>query len=153
MLQVTNCFYTQGNQVLMLNKPRRGWWFAPGGKMEDGESISDACCREFLEETGLTITKPTLSSVFTVVIKQADQVVEEWMLYSFTISDATGEELSENHEGKLRWIKLSEINELLMAEGDKIILDHILHGSGVLIGKVTYTEDYDLIDIHYSSEH
>lgn len=51
--RVTNCVLIKDNQILLLKKPRRGWWVAPGGKMEPGESIRDACIREFREETGV----------------------------------------------------------------------------------------------------
>ena len=45
MQRVTNCVLLKNNQVLLLQKPRRGWWVAPGGKMEPGESVRDACIR------------------------------------------------------------------------------------------------------------
>ena len=43
---------SKDNKVLLLKKPRRNWWVAPGGKMEPGESVKESCIREFREETG-----------------------------------------------------------------------------------------------------
>lgn len=53
MQRVTNCVLLKDNKVLLLQKPKRGWWVAPGGKMEPGESVRDSCIREFREETGI----------------------------------------------------------------------------------------------------
>ena len=33
-----------------------GWWFLPGGHVEDGESIEDALVREIAEELGVVAT-------------------------------------------------------------------------------------------------
>ncbi|MCW2603743.1 MAG: hydrolase [Pseudonocardiales bacterium] len=35
--------------------PGRGLWSVPGGKCEPGETAAQACVREALEETGLTV--------------------------------------------------------------------------------------------------
>jgi 8-oxo-dGTP pyrophosphatase MutT (NUDIX family) len=48
-------------RVLMLQRgwddtdPAAGMWEFPGGKLEDGESTLDAACREWQEETGMTL--------------------------------------------------------------------------------------------------
>nr|MBR9646549.1 NUDIX domain-containing protein [Streptococcus sp. 11-4097] len=41
MQRVTNCVLIRDNEVLLLQKPRRNWWVAPGGKMERGETVRD----------------------------------------------------------------------------------------------------------------
>ncbi|MFW0795702.1 NUDIX domain-containing protein [Gordonia sp. CPCC 205515] len=42
--------------VLRGREPQAGRWSIPGGKVEPGESLSEAVIREVLEETGLTVT-------------------------------------------------------------------------------------------------
>ena len=66
MQRVTNCVLLKENKVLLLQKPRRGWWVAPGGKMERGESVKDACIREFREETGIYLKNPQHKGDFYV---------------------------------------------------------------------------------------
>ena len=54
MQRIANLIAVQDGEVLLMQKPRRGWYVAPGGKMESGESIMDAAIREFQEETSAT---------------------------------------------------------------------------------------------------
>ena len=42
MQRIANLIIKKDDQVLLLKKPRRGWYVAPGGKMEPGESIFEA---------------------------------------------------------------------------------------------------------------
>jgi 8-oxo-dGTP diphosphatase len=142
--------FIQNGQVLLLNKPRRGWWVAPGGKIAEGESIAEACEREFYEETGLKSNSFKLVSIFTVINKKDEQVIKEWMFYTFKTDTATGTQLNENHEGYLEWHSVEDIYKLPMAEGDHIIFDHALNGQGVLIGTFVYTEEYQLLETRYS---
>ena len=47
-----------GDQVLLVRRgfaPRKGIWTYPGGAIETGETAREACAREVLEETGLTV--------------------------------------------------------------------------------------------------
>ena len=146
MQRVTNCMLIADGKALMLQKPRRNWWVAPGGKMESGESIHDSVIREFYEETNLKIRHPELKGIFTIMNIKDDQVVHEWMLFSFRANQSEGEAYQENEEGILKWHPLNDILALPMAEGDRKILDHLMNGQGILIGTFKYTEDYKLLD-------
>jgi 8-oxo-dGTP diphosphatase len=128
-----------------MQKPRRGWWVAPGGKMESGESVRDSVIREFREETGLFLTQPSLKGVFTFIIKDEKQIVSEWMMFTFHAEDYEGKALSESEEGKLEWVSASKIAELPMAEGDRHLLDYVLRGNGMIYGTFTYTPDFELL--------
>ncbi|MGL4821259.1 MAG: NUDIX hydrolase [Bacilli bacterium] len=146
MQRVTHCLLIQDDEVFLLNKPRRNWWVAPGGKMEPGEHIGEAVRREYFEETALALQAPGLKAVSTIVVKEGELVIDEWMLFSFVAHDAIGVALSENPEGTLDWKKIEELDRLPMAEGDRYILDHLVNGEGILYGTYYYTADYDLLD-------
>ncbi|MDM5299541.1 8-oxo-dGTP diphosphatase [Bacillus pumilus] len=145
MQRVTNCVLHHEDQVLLLQKPRRGWWVAPGGKMENGESVKDSVIREYREETGIYILNPQLKGVFTFIIKEGDQVVQEWMMFTFMADSFTGKNVSESEEGILKWHDVKDVSTLPMAPGDRHILDFMLKGKGLLHGTFTYTPDFELI--------
>ncbi|GLF88940.1 putative Nudix hydrolase YvcI [Bacillus safensis] len=145
MQRVTNCVLHHEDQVLLLQKPRRGWWVAPGGKMESGESVKDSVVREYREETGIYILNPQLKGVFTFIIKEGDQIVQEWMMFTFMADSFTGKNVTESEEGILKWHDVKDVPRLPMAPGDSHILDFMLKGKGLLHGTFTYTPDFELI--------
>lgn len=143
--RVTNCILLKDNQILLLQKPRRGWWVAPGGKMELGESVRESCVREYREETGIHIQNPNIKGIFTFIIKENEKIVKEWMMFSFLATKFTGINVDESEEGKLKWHPLNNINNLPMAEGDYYILDYLINGMGIIYGTFTYSPDYQLL--------
>nr|MDH3175137.1 8-oxo-dGTP diphosphatase [Bacillus pumilus] len=145
MQRVTNCVLHHEDQVLLLQKPRRGRWVAPGGKMESGESVKDSVVREYREETGIYILNPQLKGVFTFIIKEGDQIVQEWMMFTFMADSFTGKNVTESEEGILKWHEVKDVPHLPMAPGDSHILDFMLKGKGLLHGTFTYTPDFELI--------
>jgi 8-oxo-dGTP diphosphatase len=129
----------------MLQKPRRGWWVAPGGKMESGESIKDTVIREFREETGLYLQNPKLKGVFTFIIKEDEKITSEWMMFTFYADQYQGKLVKESTEGLLEWQSIDHFQELPMAEGDQHLLDYVLRGEGMIFGTFHYSPDYELL--------
>ncbi|WP_244403586.1 8-oxo-dGTP diphosphatase [Parageobacillus sp. KH3-4] len=151
MQRVTNCVLVKDGKVLLLQKPKRGWWVAPGGKMEQGESVREACIREYREETGIYLKNPKLKGVFTIVVKDQEQTVSEWMMFTFFADQFAGENVPYCEEGKLEWHPLETIRQLPMAPGDYHILDYALKGSEVMYGTFIYTEDFELLSYRLDS--
>lgn len=149
MRRVTNCILVNSTQdhVLLLQKPRRNWWVAPGGKMEPGETILESVKREFREETGITLLNPEVRGIFTILVEEADRVLDEWMLFTFYCDQYEGEQWSVSPEGKLAWIPIKEVAKLPKAEGDQLYFEHILeeNNKDVLILRFRYSSDYTLI--------
>jgi ADP-ribose pyrophosphatase YjhB (NUDIX family) len=52
-------------RVLLLRRADNGRWAVPGGYMEPGESLTEACAREVWEETGLRVRVVRLIGVYT----------------------------------------------------------------------------------------
>ena len=58
-------FDPQRTEVLLTRRADNGEWCLPGGAVDPGESVGEACEREFLEETGLRVHVLRLTSVYS----------------------------------------------------------------------------------------
>jgi 8-oxo-dGTP pyrophosphatase MutT (NUDIX family) len=58
-------FDASRTRVLLTRRADNGLWSLPGGKIDPGESVSEACAREVLEETGLRISIVRLTGVYS----------------------------------------------------------------------------------------
>lgn len=146
MQRVTNCILMDKEHILMIKKPRRGWYAIPGGKMEIGESVKESVVREYREETALKLNQPELAGVFTFNIYENEQVVQEWMMFTFKCEAFEGKLTDYCEEGELEWIPFNKVASLPMAEGDRRIFRHVLTSKRLLYGTFSYTKDYELID-------
>lgn len=148
MQRIANLLVIKNNQVLLLKKPRRGWYVAPGGKMESGESVYESAVREFTEETGTIPVAPHLKGLFTMVIKdEADEtILDEWMLYTFVAHDLVGTPFETTAEGELGWHPVESLKTLPMAEGDRTNLIFAVTEIGLQYGTFYYTKQFKLLN-------
>ncbi|HEY2420285.1 MAG TPA: 8-oxo-dGTP diphosphatase [Neobacillus sp.] len=146
MQRVTNCVLIRDQKILLLQKPRRGWWVAPGGKMEPSESVRDSCIREFREETGINLITPQLKGVFTMIMKENEALISEWMMFTFLATESDTMRFEDSDEGRLEWHSMDQVKNLPMAAGDYHILDYMINGKGIIYGTFTYTKDFDLLN-------
>lgn len=58
-------FDPTGQRMLLTRRADSGQWCVPGGYMDPGESVSEACVREVREETGLKVRIKRLIGVYT----------------------------------------------------------------------------------------
>lgn len=145
MQRVTNCVLLKDDQILLLQKPRRNWWVAPGGKMESGETVKESVIREYREETGIYLSNPMLKGIFTIQIKEGTEIASEWMMFTFFATEFEGENVSVCDEGTLAWHHKDSIASLEMAPGDYHIIDYMVKGKGTIYGLFTYTPDFELL--------
>lgn len=112
------CLIHQEDRYLLQDRVKENWkgCALPGGHIEPGESIVDAVIREMKEETGLTIQSPRLCGV-----KQFPIEGGSYLVFLFETDRFEGE-LSDSEEGKMRWVKISELpQENLVADFDDLI--------------------------------
>ena len=58
-------FDAKREKVLLTRRADNGCWCLPGGHVESGESVKEACEREVLEETGLQVRVTRLVGVYS----------------------------------------------------------------------------------------
>ena len=64
ILVVSCLVQNSAGSVLLVKHKIRGWEL-PQGRVEEGEALIDALHREVLEETGVTITRPKLATIWS----------------------------------------------------------------------------------------
>ena len=58
-------FDERREKLLLTRRTDNGQWCLPGGRVEAGESVSEACVREVWEETGLQVRIKHLTGVYS----------------------------------------------------------------------------------------
>ncbi|SFS32391.1 8-oxo-dGTP diphosphatase [Marininema halotolerans] len=150
MQRIANCLLQDQDQFLLLKKPRRGWWVAPGGKVESGETIMEAVCREFYEETGLHLIQPVLSGVVTMCVEQDGKIEKEWMMFNFRASHYEGALLENSPEGQLSWQPLDALSTLPTSEMDQQILSRLAcFEKELFIGRIVYSPEEVILSQHW----
>ena len=99
------CMVYDGDKILVQDRAKNdysGICF-PGGHVEKCESFHDSVIREIYEETGLTVREPKLCGIKQWQDKNGRYIV---LLYK---TDKFSGELRSSEEGKVMWIKRSEL--------------------------------------------
>ncbi|WP_420643853.1 NUDIX domain-containing protein [Candidatus Leptofilum sp.] len=111
------------NQILLIRRADNGLWAVPGGYMEAGESLTEACAREVLEETGLRIQVQRLISVYTnphLLLKYSDGNRWQLTILHFAAKSLSGELTTGNETLDVRFFAQGEIQGLKMRSIDQL---------------------------------
>ncbi len=142
LLKTTLCYFEKDGCYLMLYRNKKkndlneGKWIGVGGHVEVGETPLRCVKREFLEETGMRLTRYAYRGYVDFL---NDKYPPERM-YLYVGKQAEGE-LKECDEGELRYIKKEKVGELSLWEGDKIFLPLLLQDDGVFHLSLYYHGD------------
>lgn len=140
MKNTTLCYLEQDGNYLMLHRVKKkedanaGKWIGIGGKLEENESPEECCVREFLEETGLTLTQYRYRGLITF----ASDCWEGEYMHLFSATQAQGT-LQPCPEGELAWIPVTEVAQLPQWEGDRLFLQQLRENPAFFTMKLEYT--------------
>lgn len=110
--------------VQRATAPGRGLWSLPGGRVELGETLAEACIRELLEETGI-------EGVCGELIGWVERMSDD---YHFVILDFAVTPFgfdpprAASDASDARWIPLDEVSDLPLVDG----LAEFLYDHGVI---------------------
>ncbi|NJP37133.1 NUDIX domain-containing protein [Alkalicoccus luteus] len=144
MQRITNCMIEYEGRLLMIKKPKRGWWYVPGGKMEHEELAPEAAAREVYEETGLTIRRPELRGILTHLVTDGESYMEKRTMFLFYAKGFSGTLRSRSPEGELDWIPVSGLDDIPMDEADRKAVSAVLNEPGILYGTLIYNHHREL---------
>ncbi len=117
----TLCYIKHKGRYLMLhrtvkeNDVNKDKWIGVGGHFEEDESPEECLLREVREETGYTLTSYRYRGIVTFI---SGNGVTEYMSL-FTADGFEGEQIPCD-EGELEWVRVEDVYQLNIWEGDKI---------------------------------
>jgi len=98
--------------LVLLGRKKRGFGAGKingfGGKVEPGETLTRACCREMLEESGVTVVDSDLKYTGFLVFTFVGRENEELHVHVFSATRHSGEAV-ETEEMAPRWYETDRI--------------------------------------------
>lgn len=113
-------FFPQEKEIILIkrkNEPYKGYWALPGGFVEWGETVEQACIREVKEETSLDVKIIDIIGVFSDPNRDPRGHV---ISIAFLCVPIGGKLKASSDAGDIMRVKLSEIQQKLI----KLAFDH-----------------------------
>ncbi|OGS43772.1 MAG: hypothetical protein A3K76_05060 [Euryarchaeota archaeon RBG_13_57_23] len=121
-------------KILMIRRafePGAGKWSIPGGMVEIGERLSEACAREVEEETGLEVEVLELINVFDMIDKDDQGRIQyHYVLVDFLAKPAGGSEKMSAEATEMKWVTHQEAKAMDMTKTARKAIEE-LFGSSV----------------------
>lgn len=110
---VSAVIFDAERRILIMQRPRGGYWSLPGGRMDMNELAQDCSVRETFEETGLHTEIVRLISVNTdprSVVHYPDDNVHRSFVLCFEARVVGGSLLVSEELERFHWLAPDEIN-------------------------------------------
>ena len=131
-------------KVLLVKRSDNGRWAVPGGYMDAGETLHEACEREVLEETGLKVEASHLISVYSdpnLLLEYADGNKWQLVVLHFWVGIFGGQLTISEETTKIEFFSFEEAKALDISKFD---LQRIEDGFN-FIGETSVKSDIDFL--------
>jgi 8-oxo-dGTP diphosphatase len=95
--------------------PAKGLWSVPGGKLEAGESLAEACRREIKEETGMETQAKNIVAVVERRIEGFHYVIIDYL--ALLVDEDNCQPFAQSDVSEARWVSLDHLGEYDLVEG------------------------------------
>ncbi|WP_442498521.1 NUDIX hydrolase [Methylobacter sp. sgz302048] len=115
---VGGIIFNRQNQVLLIKRnqpPAMGLWSIPGGKLEAGESLTEACKREIKEETGLETDIKNIVAVVERRIENFHYVIIDYL--ALLIDEEQAVPIAQSDIADAKWVNLENLADYELVEG------------------------------------
>jgi mutator protein MutT len=117
MIGVGALVLKEGRMLLVKRsqEPSKGKWSVPGGRLELGETISEAVKREVFEECGVQIEIVRILDVMDNILRDDDgRIRYHFVLIDLLANYLSGEPEAQSDAEECRWVIPSELTKLDM---------------------------------------
>lgn len=122
-------YNASGEKILLTKRGDNGRWCLPGGQLDSGESISETCVREVLEETGLVVEVGHLIAVYSspnMVLSYDDEHKYQVISFHFEVTVIGGELGLSNETTDVGYFSPDEIKNMDVMEHHQQRIDDAL---------------------------
>ncbi len=115
-------FDSTKQKVLLVRRADNNRWAVPGGYMEPGESVAEACTREVWEETGLNIQVNHLVAVYSTphkLLEYPDGNRWQLVVLHFAAEVVDGDFRTSNETTEVNYFSHIETKDLDMGKLDR----------------------------------
>ncbi len=117
-----------GHRFLMTQEKKYGsTWSIPGGRVEPGETLADACLREVVEETGVPVRLDGILRVEHTPSPSGARV--RIVFLASPLDDTPPKSVADDESLQARWLTLEEIAALPLRGSDlRALLESVATG-------------------------
>ena len=115
---VGGVLFNSHKQILLIKRnqaPAQGLWSIPGGKLEPGESLVEACRREFLEETNLDVEVNHIIAVVERRLEGFHYVIIDFFVQLTDEDDCIP--IANSDVAEAKWVSLDELGQYQLVVG------------------------------------
>jgi mutator protein MutT len=110
--------FNNQKQILLIQRnqpPAMGFWSIPGGKVDAGESLVEACQREIKEETGLNTEVKNIVAVVERRVEGFHYVIIDFL--ALLVDEENSQPVAKSDVSEAKWVGLEQLNDYDLVEG------------------------------------
>lgn len=120
---VSGIVFNPQHDILLIKRnqpPALGLWSIPGGKLEAGETLVEACRREVKEETGIAVRVVSMVAVVERRIDQFHYVIVDFLAELEEVCPTIP--VAQTDVSEARWVNMQQLDDFELVPGLKEII-------------------------------